>query len=61
MRLHLPFFLVINPLAVLSILSKQSQFVFWPDVDIYPPKSKLVLRCFQTGDKGQSSLSEDLT
>lgn len=58
MRLRLPCFLVINPLA---ILSKQSQFVFWPDVDIYSSKSKLVSRCFRTGDKGQNGLSEDLT
>lgn len=57
-RLHLPCFLVINPLA---ILSKQSQFVLWPDGDIYPSKSKLLSRCFRTGDKGQTSLSEDLT
>lgn len=58
MRLHLLCFLVINPLA---IFSKQAQFVFWPDAEMYPFKSKLVLRCFRTGDKGQTGLSEDLT
>lgn len=43
MRLHLPCFLVINPLAVLS---EQSQFVFGPTWAFNPPKANLCRDAF---------------